>query len=122
MAEEQHNPRRWTSDYFVVFDRDSNEPLGRVLNFSDTGLLLMSAEPIKVPQVLFCRLLLPHPVNGVTEIFFDAESRWTRHNAKADWYETGFHITAMAEQDHRLYCRLVPEEDNAPSGKAPRST
>lgn len=106
MKDLRSNDRRWTSNYYVVFDRDTNEAIGRVLNFSEGGLLLMSAEMIEVPSVLRCRLALPEALDGRTDIVFDAESRWGRRNEKSDWFETGFRITEISDADMAIFRKL----------------
>ena len=122
MIEQTNKPRRWTSDYYVVFNRDTAEAIGRVLNFSDTGILLMTADEIRVPSVLRCRMVLPAPVDGRVELLFDAESRWGRRNEKNDWYETGFHITAMDETDRRIFLKIVNDTTESDSTSADRQT
>ncbi len=121
MKDLRRNDRRWTSDYYVLFDRESGEAIGRVLNFSENGLLIMSAEQIPIPHLLRCRMTLPRPVDGRSEVLFDAESRWGRHNEKSDWFETGLLIVAMPAGDRAMYERLVRESpETRPAPHPPR--
>jgi hypothetical protein len=118
MTEQRHNDRRWTSDYYIVFDRETGDAIGRVLNFSVAGLLLMSAEEIEVPARLLCRMVLPREVDGRTVIIFDAESRWARHNDKSDWYETGLAIISMSVEDRNTFESL---EKQSPGNETKQS-
>jgi len=102
MADKRREHRERTSDYYVVYDRDSGEPLGRVLNFTSEGMKLMGDSPLPVPATIACRMALPEPIDGFTEVFFEAETRWTQRNDSCHWYETGCMIFPLSDDDHRL--------------------
>ncbi|MBD3402902.1 hypothetical protein GF420_08395 [candidate division GN15 bacterium] len=110
MNDQRKYVRRPTNDYFVVFDDTTGQPLGRLLNLSSEGLLLMTAEEVAIPTTLQCRLVFPAEIKGQTEIRFAAESRWGRHNAKNDWFETGFKITSISDPHRQILAYLVSEQ------------
>jgi len=40
--------RGYTNDYFLVFDFDSGEIIGRLLNLTTDGLMLISEDPVEL--------------------------------------------------------------------------
>ncbi len=99
MSNSRKNTRRTTSDYYIVFDGQTEEILGRVSNMSQGGLKLISEKAVDVPRLFHCRMTLPEPVMGQGEILFDAESRWTREIGHYGWYETGYEFGRISNTD-----------------------
>ena len=90
MTERRIKPRRKTAEYHIVYDRQNNDVIGRVLNLTPEGARLICAEPVEIGVQAQCRMRLPDIINGVREIRFDMVSRWCEFNKVGDWYETGW--------------------------------
>lgn len=97
MNDKRNTPRGRTSDYFLIYNSATDELVGRVLNMTVDGAMLISEEPVDPNIVIPCRLTLPEPINGCQEIIFDMESRWSCENRQASWYETGYKLINMSE-------------------------
>ena len=97
MQELRKKNRGYTNDYFLVFDMNTGEILGRLINLSPDGIMLISDDPIELNQTFKSRMILPELIDGKKEIYFDLQARWCNKNKRADWYETGYEIINKSE-------------------------
>lgn len=97
MNDRRHSTRRRTSEYYLIYERDTGEFMGRLINLTAGGLRLITDHPVQIPDLVHCRLRLPDTYNGAREIFFDIESRWCEYNRVGDWYEAGYEFVDLTE-------------------------
>jgi c-di-GMP-binding flagellar brake protein YcgR len=109
MGDQRKLSRRRTSDYFVVYERETERIVGRLVNLTIAGAMIISEDPVEVPTVIKCRIKMPQPVEGRHEIVFDAESRWCKKNNHTDWYETGYKFTNVSDADTKLITMVTRE-------------
>jgi c-di-GMP-binding flagellar brake protein YcgR len=102
MGDQRKLARRRTSDYFVVYERETERIVGRLVNLTIAGAMIISEDPVEVPTTVKCKLRLPESVEGRQEVLFDAESRWCKKNNHTDWYETGYKFVNVSDIDIRL--------------------
>jgi hypothetical protein len=98
MEESRRNVRRKPNDYFLVFNRYKDEFIGRVMNMSIDGIMMYSEEPMEINKLYYCRMALPEKINGLEQIFFDAESMWSKENKNVNMFETGYKIRHIPPQ------------------------
>lgn len=91
--------RREATDPLIVYDMETDLPAGQVINMSFRGLRLMSEFEVEVYKVYYFRMPLTQTVNGINEIFFDAECRWCRQNQDTSWYDSGYNIRKASAED-----------------------
>jgi hypothetical protein len=99
MNDRRKKPRRITSDYYVLFDQTSDEVIGRVVDLSAGGAMLITDEPLESLQRCQCRMSLPDFIRGRRFITFELESKWCQFNRVSNWYEVGCEFVDM---DHEL--------------------
>jgi hypothetical protein len=109
MSEKRKLQRRHLIYYLRVFDRETNEVLGHLINISPAGIMLMSEEPIETNKIFKLRMDLPVEISEKTEILFDAESRWSKKDVNPEFYDTGFSIINLSYQDGRLIEQLIDD-------------
>ncbi|MDD4918750.1 MAG: PilZ domain-containing protein [candidate division Zixibacteria bacterium] len=97
MNDRRDNARRRTAAYHLVYELETGEFVGRVINLTTGGLRLISDAAVAVPTKLSCRMRLPDLFKGAREIMFDIESRWCEYNRIGDWYETGYEFVRLGE-------------------------
>jgi hypothetical protein len=107
MEERRKSVRRAPNDYFLVFDRENDRFIGRVLNMSMDGVMLVSMEPVKVPAEYTCRMALPEKIDDCNQIIFDAESIWSRRNENSNMYETGLKLKNVSSNDREIIRELL---------------
>lgn len=108
----QKHARKRTSDYFLVYEQNSNELLGRMTNLSLGGFMIIGTDPIPDDQSMTCRIEFPRNVDGVEEITINATSVWSRENKRADWWETGFKLHEVSPLIRSVIGRLIETWDD----------
>lgn len=98
-----------TNNYFLVFEVESGDIIGRLLNLTDDGLMLLSEEPVEASKKFECRMILPGMIEGCKEIYFKIESRWCNKNKRANWYETGYKINNKTDTCQKVLEILANE-------------
>jgi hypothetical protein len=110
------NERRYTNDYLVVFDSETDNPIGRILNLSETGLKMITDEKIKVGLLKNVCLKLPDYIEGCRVIQVDIECRWCEFNQRSDWYECGFTLENLTDFNLGIIRSLLFEWMNSSAG------
>lgn len=103
----QRKIRRKASDALLVYDIISNQPIGQILDLSAQGMKLMTEEPVDVLKIYYCKLQLPHKINGKSIAIFDAECRWCKLNEETTWYNSGYKLRFTNDVDAELVQRLI---------------
>lgn len=101
--------RRHLIYYLRVFDRDSKELLGNLVDISTRGIMLVSDHPLEVGKSFHLRMYLPETVEGSREVEFTAESRWCQNDANPDFYDTGFELIDPAPQFLEAVDKLIDD-------------
>lgn len=99
MSERRKQVRKCTSDYFIVSDRETGARIGRVLDLTTDGAMMISETEVPVPTTFQCKMRMPRMIGRHRFLFFDAESKWCRQNQRLGWYETGYRLVNVPE-DH----------------------
>lgn len=107
----QKHARKRTSDYYLVYEQNSNDLLGRMTNLSLGGLMIVGTDPIPENQTMTCRIEFPGNVDGVEEITIKATSVWSRENKRADWWETGFKLHEVSPLIRTVIGHLIETWD-----------
>ncbi len=97
MTERRNNQRRQTAEYHLIYDRQNGDLIGRVTSMTADGCRVISPDPIEVGKRFQCRMRLPDLINGVWEIQFDMQSRWSEYRKAVDWHESGFAFVDLTE-------------------------
>ncbi len=89
-AEKRAQKRRNTLYYLEVFNLETAELLGRLVDITTEGMMLLCEKPLTPDTTYPCRMRLPSEILGRTNIIFDATCVWQRPAANDDFYEAGF--------------------------------
>ena len=85
--------------YLTAIDGDTGDIIGRVVNISRDGIMLVSGRYIEAGVVYHLRLALPAEATGCGDIAFDARSIWCKVNAQNSLFDTGFELLDVTQQD-----------------------
>jgi hypothetical protein len=93
--------------YLDAVDIATDKTIGKVVDLTPAGFLLVSSARVETGAVLHLRILLP--VTTATKGFIEVEARslWSRVNANPQVWDTGFEITGMTEIDQRVLSRVI---------------
>lgn len=109
MKKERKYTRKRTSDYFLVRHLQTNQIIGRMVNVSLGGLVLVANDPLPVHDVYHLKLVFPRVIADKGAITFSAESRWSKYNNHADWWEIGFEIREIELCDVVLLYKVIQQ-------------
>lgn len=106
-ADNRKIPRKIANEVLEVFDQLTGANLGRVVNISSEGLMLISNEPIDTGSVYQLDLKLPHPIKKRGTISFGAESVWTTPTTQPGSHWTGFRIIDASDDSILVIDELI---------------
>lgn len=107
MAEKRRLKRRHLIYYLNVFDRNTEQCVGQLVNITTKGLMLTSEEPIEKDNIFEMKMMLPEEIKGRDRITFDARSLWYRKSAKPEFYDIGFELLNISQADTRIIQNLI---------------
>jgi hypothetical protein len=100
--------RQSTNDYYRVLNAHTGEPLGRLIDISQSGFRIISAEDLELGE--YDSLIhLPRLVRNVREIPIQVTLKWCEHNRRFDWYEAGFAIDSITDHARELLEQIIKE-------------
>ncbi len=89
-------------DLWLV-DRNTDEPIGRVLDFTTEGIRLSADHPIEQGTVHQCQLIVPVSVSATGTIDFDAKCLWGRPSGDGKEHHIGLELlNVVRDQIERL--------------------
>lgn len=126
MNDKRKHKRHETRDLLTVVDRETAQPIADLANLSPDGAMFITRESVKIGHLFKCRLELPQPILGRSDIWFDAECRWCMKTKTPGQYESGFSLMNVSELDSEvisyLILRCVIDEWSYPdAGSAPKA-
>ena len=99
MSSQRKHVRRIAGDYYIVVDCQSEKILGRVMNMTVEGMMIVTNQTVEVGDTYTCRMALPEPISGSRKVTFKAECRWSEINQDSGWRKCGFRLFDMSDRD-----------------------
>lgn len=105
---QRNKNRQSTNDYYQVIDAMTGEPMGRLIDVSESGFRIISAENLE-PNDYDCLIHLPRHLGNVREIPLQVSLKWCEHNRRFDWYEAGFEINCISKPATEVLKLIIAE-------------
>ena len=102
----QHN-RMEVSKVIRVIDRQTGTFLGRLVNLSEEGFMLLGPQPINENNILQLSLEFDSGAGATNPILVGAESLWCHSSNDQAQYWTGFFIIDISDKDHERVRHLT---------------
>lgn len=99
--------RKRMNKFLRLTDRTSGHVLGRVMDMTTKGMMIVSAEGIKNNETLALSLILPGGFDAAEKVNFDACVVWTKKSGYSSNYASGLKITDITQGDIKLIHKLV---------------
>ena len=87
------------SNSLEVFDLDTGDLLGKVVDLHVEGLMLLSDRPLEMFRAYALQVNLPMNLNGLTEFILDAETMWRRESIAGGQFWTGLGLRSLGALD-----------------------
>ena len=98
--DEKRNVKRWhTLQYLKVFNQQSEKPVGRLVNISTEGMMLMCEKPVKTDTAYRLRLVLSEESGNKKPITVEAISRWCEKSVNPDFFDAGFQLKNVSREN-----------------------
>ena len=90
-----------------VLDVHAEQCLGRLVDISAEGLMVLSPAEIPLQQIFQLEIALPVQVAGCERLTLGVESLWCRESNNGEQYWAGFHVIDLSEDAQACIERLV---------------
>lgn len=109
MTEQTRNlQRRHLIFYLEVFDDETGELLGHLVDLTDTGVKLISKNTVPEGKKYTMRIALPEEYFKDDKFLrFPATSRWSRSAVNPDFYDSGFQLGTLDRKTADLIIKLI---------------
>lgn len=115
VGDQRRAKREHTIFYLEVIDAEIDQPIGRLVDITTEGLMLIHEKPLAVNREYQLKVVLPRELNNSTQIDIKAECRWCRQSVTLDYFDAGLLITDVSPND-RLRIEMVMKYYSFPKG------
>ena len=99
--------RKYLMFYSRVFNRQTGEMVGHLVDLTPEGAMLLSERPIATDAVFSLHMELPDDVSDHLHLKFEAKSLWCKRDVNPDFYAAGFQLLDMPQEDLQVIERLI---------------
>ena len=92
-----------------VFETESKEPMGRMVDITPEGMMLVSARPMDVDSVLHLSVELPSEIFGTKHVNFTAIAHWCRHDINPDLFDVGLEFTDINDKNIETVIGMIAD-------------
>ena len=107
MHEKRKLPRTAADANILVQDVNTGHHLGRVVNLSNEGIMLIGSEPVERNLIFQLELALESPHRGHKSLRCGVESLWSSKAHQGGHYWTGFHIIDISLEAAEIIESLI---------------
>ncbi len=107
MEERRKLPRRHLYYYSRVFDEDTREMAGRLVDITHEGMMMVSEKPISSDNEYKFKLILPEAIEGKRNLVIEAKSKWSKQASIENQYDNGFAFVNINDKSARIIDRLI---------------
>ena len=99
MQKQRNRPRKNTPHNVKVLDQASGSFLGRVVDITADGLMLVVPDHIEAGRMFDFRIILPRMVEGKMDIEVKAEAVWCKRDTNPKFFKVGFRFENLPGND-----------------------
>ncbi len=121
MEDRRRQNRTILHNNFLIRERDSGRPLGRIVNLSRYGFLVVSDEPVAESRRYWLTLALTDAVGRRRMLNVEAQAIWCRRMESSGEFGSGFELGGIGAADDEVLARIVAAEDEMPASGVARA-
>ena len=99
MQKARNRPRKNTPNHVKVINNETGRVIGRVVDITADGLMLIAPLRIEQGRHFDLRIILPRMTDGKTEIQVKAESVWCKKDSNPKYFQVGFRFINLPGND-----------------------
>jgi len=92
-----------------VFDQDTEELAGYLIDISDKGAMIVSESPISPNRVFHLTLEAPKEITNFPSMDIEAVSVWQNSQTHPIFFDTGFRFSSVSEQNKHCIHQLIEQ-------------
>jgi len=93
--------------YLRVFDRESDDLVGHLVDLTTGGMMVISEEPLPVDREFHLRMDLPPGLFVLERWETNARSIWCRPDVNPVFHDTGLEFVGFTRQDELIVQDLI---------------
>jgi hypothetical protein len=109
MSDKRRLKRRHLIYYLSVFDNETGQLLGQLVDITTRGIMVTSERPIPLGERHTIRMVLPDIIDGNNQIVFKAESVWCEKDINPNFYAIGFELADISKRDINIIENLIQD-------------
>ena len=109
MTEQRSEKRQQLSRSLLVYDGISSRIVGRVVDLTPKGMMLVCGEPVWMQEEYRLRITYPDPIDNRAELSVQAVCRWCREDTEPDIFIAGFQFQKLLMEERRFLSRLIDQ-------------
>ncbi len=99
MEDYRHRPRKNTPHIVKAFDTEKGDYIGRVVDITADGMMIVTQDQITVGRVFKLRVILPVMVQHKTDVVIEARVVWSEADSNPSFYRCGLHFVNLPGED-----------------------
>lgn len=107
MEERRQIKRRRLVQQLEVYDRSTGHYLGRVVDISTKGFLVITEQNVTLQAPLDLRLDLPEPLYGRDHIDLEATAVWRKKDANPGYWDLGISFSKITGRDQEIIRQII---------------
>ena len=107
MKEKRKIKRRYLLYYMRVYDTESQQQIGNLVDLTPKGAMVVSENPLTVDKIYHLKLELSEDVADKAYLEFSAKSLWCQPDVEPHFFNTGFKILSLDPNDAKIILRIV---------------
>ena len=107
MSSDRIQKRRHLVYYLAVYDRETSQPLGRVIDITTKGLKLCAEQPVETDRTYQLTMRLPGHAGTNEHVEFEARIIWCRPDINPDLYAVGLSLVGDDDERQQAIMRLI---------------
>jgi c-di-GMP-binding flagellar brake protein YcgR len=102
MVERRTHQRRSLFYSLKVYNADTLDQVGRLVDFTQEGLLLHSTEPVELQQLITLRIPFPSESGKSQPLDLEARCVWSRKDHAAGLFAAGFRFINPTPDERKI--------------------
>ncbi len=90
VLKQRNRPRKNTPHHVKALDAENGRIIGRVVDITADGLMLVGDQYLEPGRVFNIRIILPRMAEGKMDITVEAEAVWSKQDSNPSFFQTGF--------------------------------
>ncbi len=99
MEDYRHRPRKNTPHVVKAYDAGSGSYIGRIVDITADGMMLVTKKLCTVGRVMQMRIILPVMVRHKTDVVLEARVVWSESDTNPSFCKTGLHFVNLPGEE-----------------------